>query len=53
MNLYSGDRLREQLKRYFHQVFLFGANDEVVHTGYLPMAHYLIAVGCRKRKGGR
>lgn len=51
VNLYSGDRLREQLKRHFHQVFIFGANDEVVHTGYLPMAHYLIAVCCRKRKG--
>jgi 2-polyprenyl-3-methyl-5-hydroxy-6-metoxy-1,4-benzoquinol methylase len=52
VNLYSGDRLRDQLKRHFHQVFLFGANDEVVHTGYLPMAHYLIAVCCRKRQGG-
>ncbi len=52
VNLYSGDRLRDQLKRHFHQVFLFGANDEVVHTGYLPMVHYLIAVCCRKRKGG-
>lgn len=25
--------------------FLFSMNDEVVHTGYYPMAHYLIAVG--------
>ena len=40
----------EEMKKYFHHVFLFGANDEVVHTGFLPMAHYLIAVGCRKRK---
>jgi 2-polyprenyl-3-methyl-5-hydroxy-6-metoxy-1,4-benzoquinol methylase len=53
VNLYSGDRLRDQLKNQFHQVFLFGANDEVVHTGYLPMAHYLIAVCCRKRRGGQ
>jgi 2-polyprenyl-3-methyl-5-hydroxy-6-metoxy-1,4-benzoquinol methylase len=53
VNPYSGDRLRDQLKRHFHQVFLFGANDEVVHTGYLPMAHYLIAVCCRKRQGGQ
>lgn len=50
VNLYSGERLEEDMKKYFHHVFLFGANDEVVHTGFLPMAHYLIAVGCRKRK---
>ncbi len=49
VNLYSGDRLREQMERRFTQVFMFAANDEVVHTGYLPMAHYLIAVGCRPR----
>jgi hypothetical protein len=24
-------------------------NDEVVHTGYAPMAHYLIAIGCTRR----
>ena len=51
VNLYSGERLRQEMSRYFTQVFMFGANDEVVHTGFLPMAHYLIAVGCRKRLG--
>jgi hypothetical protein len=24
-------------------------NDEVVHTGFYPMAHYLIAVCCGKK----
>ena len=48
VNIYSGERLEEEMKKYFHHVFMFGANDEVVHTGFLPMAHYLIAVGCRK-----
>jgi 2-polyprenyl-3-methyl-5-hydroxy-6-metoxy-1,4-benzoquinol methylase len=51
VNLYSGERLGEEMDRYFHHVFLFAANDEVVHTGFLPMAHYLLAVGCRKRAG--
>jgi 2-polyprenyl-3-methyl-5-hydroxy-6-metoxy-1,4-benzoquinol methylase len=51
VNLYSGDRLGEEMGRYFHHVFLFAGNDEVVHTGFLPMAHYLLAVGCRKRAG--
>jgi 2-polyprenyl-3-methyl-5-hydroxy-6-metoxy-1,4-benzoquinol methylase len=50
VNLYSGDRLEEEMKKYFHHVFMFGANDEVVHTGFLPMSHYLIAIGCRKRR---
>lgn len=50
VNLYSGERLEAEMKQYFTNVFMFGANDEVIHTGYLPMAHYLIAVGCRRRK---
>ena len=28
-------------KRYFHNVFLFGMNDEVLHTGFPDMCHYL------------
>jgi 2-polyprenyl-3-methyl-5-hydroxy-6-metoxy-1,4-benzoquinol methylase len=46
INLYSGERLEEALRRQFRFVFMFGANDEVVHTGFLPMAHYLLGVGC-------
>lgn len=49
VNLYSGERLEEAMRCRFTQVFLFGANDEVVHTGFLPMAHCLIAVGVRPR----
>lgn len=30
--------------KYFHNVFMFSMNDEVVHTGYMPMAHYLFAL---------
>lgn len=49
VNVYSGQRLEEAMRRHFRHVFMFAANDEVVHTGFLPMAHYLIAVGCIKR----
>jgi len=49
VNVYNASRLEEELKRYFRHVFLFAANDEVVHTGYMPMAHYLIGVGCGKK----
>lgn len=51
VNLYEWDRLQNMLKKYFHQVFIFSANDEIVHTGFYPMAHYLIGVGiCKKQK---
>lgn len=36
--------LRQLMARYFKNVFLFSMNDEVVHTGYYPMAHYLFAL---------
>ena len=35
---------------YFHEVFIFSMNDEVVHTGFSPMAHYLFAVCCGPKK---
>ena len=44
VNCQSGEGLRSNLKQYFNQCFLFSMNDEVVHTGFSPMAHYLIAL---------
>lgn len=44
VNLKSHDELRAMCSRYFHNVFMFGMNDEVLHTGYPPMAHYLWAL---------
>lgn len=44
INCKSGEDMRAFCNRFFHKVFMFGMNDEVVHTGYLPMAHYLIAL---------
>lgn len=44
VNCKSGNDLRILMQKYFHNVFIFSMNDEVVHTGYLPMAHYLLAV---------
>ena len=46
VNIYSPKRLNDEMEKYFKLVFLFAANDEVVHTGFLPLAHYLIVVGC-------
>jgi len=50
VNLFTHDRLSALMNRYFHQSFLFGVNDEVVHTGFYPMSHYLMALGCSPRK---
>jgi len=38
--------LRALMQQFFHNVFVFSMNDEVVHTGYSPMSHYLLAIGC-------
>lgn len=40
--------LRGLMARYFREVFIFSMNDEVVHTGFYPMAHYLFAIGVGK-----
>jgi cyclopropane fatty-acyl-phospholipid synthase-like methyltransferase len=49
VNCKSGKELKALMERYFHNVFLFSMNDEVVHTGFYPMAHYLIAVCCGQK----
>lgn len=45
VNMKSYKDFQNVLKKYFHNYMLFSMNDEVVHTGFYPMAHYLIAVG--------
>ncbi|MEM7056994.1 MAG: class I SAM-dependent methyltransferase [Pseudomonadota bacterium] len=45
VNCKTGPHLKAALAGHFHNVFLFSMNDEVVHTGYHKMAHYLIAMG--------
>jgi 2-polyprenyl-3-methyl-5-hydroxy-6-metoxy-1,4-benzoquinol methylase len=49
VNCKSGADLKMLLARYFRHVFLFSMNDEVVHTGFYPMAHYLLATCCGKK----
>lgn len=49
VNVYSPQRLEEEMSQYFEHVFIFAANDEIIHTGYLPLAHYLIALCCKPK----
>ena len=37
------------MEKHFENVFLFSMNDEMVHTGYSKMAHYLVAVCATKK----
>lgn len=45
INLKSHDALKQLMEQYFHNVFIFSMNDELVHTGFYPMAHYFFGMG--------
>jgi 2-polyprenyl-3-methyl-5-hydroxy-6-metoxy-1,4-benzoquinol methylase len=49
VNLFTGERLVASLQKHFHNVFLFSQNDEIIHTGYAPMAHYFLCLCCFKK----
>lgn len=49
VNCKSAPDLKALMRRYFHDVFIFSMNDEVVHTGFYPLAHYLFALCVGKR----
>ena len=49
VNCKTGNKLKELLSKHFCNVFVFSMNDEVVHTGFYPMAHYLIGLCCGKK----
>ncbi len=45
--------LKQLAGHHFKTVFMFGQNDEVVHTGFGPMSHYLWAVCVTPRSYAR
>lgn len=49
VNCKTEDGLRALMLRFFENVFLFGMNDEVLHTGYGPMCQYRLALACGPR----
>ena len=49
VNLKNHKGLKGLLSSYFHNVLLFSMSDEVIHTGYYPMAQYLFGVGIGKK----
>lgn len=45
VNCKTAPDLKAALERHFVNVFSFSMNDEVVHTGFHKMAHYILAMG--------
>ena len=50
VNCKDGEDLKKSFEKYFHNTFIFSMNDEVVHTGYYKMAHYLICIATGLKK---
>jgi len=44
INLKDHDEFKLTLSKYYRHVFMFGMNDEVLHTGFPSMCHYLLAL---------
>ena len=44
INCKSKSELKKLMKKYFSNVYMFSMNDEVVHTGFDKMSHYIIAL---------
>ncbi len=49
VNCQSLPTLKAAMKDFFHNVYMFSMNDEVLHTGYHKMSHYLFALCCNKK----
>jgi 2-polyprenyl-3-methyl-5-hydroxy-6-metoxy-1,4-benzoquinol methylase len=49
VNCKTSPDLKATMQAHFRNVFMFGMNDEVLHTGYHKMAHYLFALCCSKK----
>jgi len=49
VNCKTAPDLKAVLLRHFHDVFMFSMNDEIVHTGFHKLAHYLFALCVGKR----
>ncbi len=51
VNCKDHQELKELMQRFFDNVFILSMNDEVVHTGFYPMAHYFFALCCSRKHG--
>lgn len=49
INLKSAESLANTLKPFYKTILNFSMNDEVIHTGFSEMAHYIFALGIDRR----
>ena len=49
VNCKTKKELRKFLLRHFNNVYLFSMNDEVVHTGFDKMSHYILGIANSKK----
>ena len=48
VNCKTTNELKNLMLSYFSKVFIFSMNDEVLHTGFAPMSHYIFALCVKK-----
>ncbi|MFL2914734.1 MAG: class I SAM-dependent methyltransferase [Opitutales bacterium] len=49
VNCKSAQDFKELMEKYFYNVFIFSMNDEVLHTGFYQMSHYIYTLCCNKK----
>ncbi|MAJ23747.1 MAG: SAM-dependent methyltransferase [Candidatus Pelagibacter sp.] len=50
VNCKTKKELKNFLSSYFNNIYMFSMNDEMVHTGYDSMSHYIFALACNKKQ---
>lgn len=50
VNCKTEEGLRDLMEDYFHNVYLFGIQDETLHTGFGPMCQYRLALANTPRR---
>lgn len=50
VNCKKKSELKIFMRKYFHSVFMFSMNDEMLHTGFDGMSHYIFALCTNKNK---
>jgi 2-polyprenyl-3-methyl-5-hydroxy-6-metoxy-1,4-benzoquinol methylase len=53
INCKTAPELKRLMEEHFYSVFIFSMNDEVIHTGYHKMAHYVLALAAHPKKVDR
>ena len=50
INCKSKNELKSILSKFFNNVYMFSMNDEVLHTGYDKMSHYIFGLANSKKR---